>query len=146
MEPWIHGSIGKWSEWRDSNSRHPGPKPGALPTGPHPDIKLREKCSLWSNMWSRKFYRIFDELSTAVFAGVRGVTGEQATFGAVEPFWCSSSQSRRATNCATPGWTNRSDYTVLFSKKQSKNKSIMRNCNGSGKSFLHFQRLQCVFS
>ena len=27
-----------WSEWRDSNSRHPGPKPGALPTGPHPDI------------------------------------------------------------------------------------------------------------
>ena len=33
-----------WSEWRDSNSRHPGPKPGALPTGPHPDIKLREKA------------------------------------------------------------------------------------------------------
>ena len=30
-----------WSEWRDSNSRHPGPKPGALPTGPHPDIKLK---------------------------------------------------------------------------------------------------------
>ena len=27
-----------WSEWRDSNSRHPGPKPGALPTGPHPEI------------------------------------------------------------------------------------------------------------
>ena len=26
-----------WSEWRDSNSRHPGPKPGALPAGPHPD-------------------------------------------------------------------------------------------------------------
>lgn len=33
-----------WSEWRDSNSRHPGPKPGALPTGPHPDIELREKA------------------------------------------------------------------------------------------------------
>ena len=29
--------IAFWSEWRDSNSRHPGPKPGALPTGPHPD-------------------------------------------------------------------------------------------------------------
>ena len=27
-----------WSEWRDSNSRHPGPKPGALPAGPHPEI------------------------------------------------------------------------------------------------------------
>ena len=33
-----------WSEWRDSNSRHPGPKPGALPTGPHPDIKLKENA------------------------------------------------------------------------------------------------------
>ena len=30
--------IAFWSEWRDSNSRHPGPKPGALPTGPHPEI------------------------------------------------------------------------------------------------------------
>ena len=42
MEPCIHDSIGRWSEWRDSNSRHPGPKPGALPTGPHPDIELNE--------------------------------------------------------------------------------------------------------
>ena len=33
-----------WSEWRDSNSRHPGPKPGALPTGPHPDMKLKENA------------------------------------------------------------------------------------------------------
>ena len=33
---------GFWSEWRDSNSRHPGPKPGALPTGPHPDMKLKK--------------------------------------------------------------------------------------------------------
>ena len=31
-----------WSEWRDSNSRHPGPKPGALPTGPHPDMKFKK--------------------------------------------------------------------------------------------------------
>ena len=36
-----------WSEWRDSNSRHPGPKPGALPTGPHPDMKLRESSQRW---------------------------------------------------------------------------------------------------
>ena len=26
-----------WSEWRDSNSRHPAPKAGALPTALHPD-------------------------------------------------------------------------------------------------------------
>ena len=27
-----------WSEWRDSNSRPPAPKAGALPTGQHPDL------------------------------------------------------------------------------------------------------------
>ena len=27
-----------WSEWRDSNPRHPAPKAGALPTALHPDI------------------------------------------------------------------------------------------------------------
>ena len=26
MEPCIHDSRGRWSEWRDSNSRHPAPK------------------------------------------------------------------------------------------------------------------------
>ena len=29
-----------WSEWGDSNSRHLEPKSSALPTGPHPDMKL----------------------------------------------------------------------------------------------------------
>ena len=29
-----------WSEWGDSNSRHPAPKAGALPTALHPDILL----------------------------------------------------------------------------------------------------------
>ena len=37
MEPCIHDSIGGWSEWRDSNSRHPAPKAGALPAALHPD-------------------------------------------------------------------------------------------------------------
>ena len=31
---------GFWSEWRDSNSRHPAPKAGALPTALHPVILL----------------------------------------------------------------------------------------------------------
>ena len=47
--------IISWSEWGDSNSRRLEPKSSALPTGPHPDIELR-KNSLWSNMWSGKFY------------------------------------------------------------------------------------------
>ena len=29
--------IISWSEWRDSNSRHPAPKAGALPTALHLD-------------------------------------------------------------------------------------------------------------
>ena len=29
-----------WSKWRDSNSRHPAPKAGALPTALHLDVKL----------------------------------------------------------------------------------------------------------
>ena len=33
-----------WSEWGDSNSRHLEPKSSALPTGPHPDIKLKKKA------------------------------------------------------------------------------------------------------
>ena len=32
--------IISWSEWGDSNSRHLDPKSSALPTGPHPDMKL----------------------------------------------------------------------------------------------------------
>ena len=33
IKPFLHF----WSEWRDSNSRHPAPKAGALPTALHPD-------------------------------------------------------------------------------------------------------------
>ena len=30
--------VPTWSEWRDSNSRPPAPKAGALPTAQHPDV------------------------------------------------------------------------------------------------------------
>ena len=33
-----------WSEWRDLNPRHLGPKPSALPTALHPDILLNFFC------------------------------------------------------------------------------------------------------
>ena len=55
-------------------------------------------------MWSRKFYHIFDELSTEVIRGICEDKGECATFGAVEPFWCFSFQIKRPTNWATPGF------------------------------------------
>ena len=33
----INTCVPIWSEWRDSNPRHPAPKAGALPTALHPD-------------------------------------------------------------------------------------------------------------
>ena len=36
----LRNLIVPWSEWRDSNSRLPAPKAGALPTAPHPVIPL----------------------------------------------------------------------------------------------------------
>ena len=54
-------------------------------------------------MWSRKFYHIFDELSTEVIRGNCEDKREYATFREVEPIECSSSQTRRPTNWATPG-------------------------------------------
>ena len=68
-----------------------------------PGYLIRKKCSLWSNMWSKKLYHSFAGLSTEVIRGICEDKGEYATFGAVEPFWCSSSQTRRPTNWATPG-------------------------------------------
>ena len=69
-----------------------------------PGYQVKKKCSLWSNMWSRKFYHSFAQLSKAVFEGFQRVMGEYSTFGAVELFVCSSSQTRRPTNWATPGY------------------------------------------
>ena len=54
-------------------------------------------------MWSRKFYHSYAQLSSEVIRGTYEDKGEYTTFGAVEPFVCSSSQTRRPTNWATPG-------------------------------------------
>ena len=68
-------------------------------------------------MWSRKICHIFAQLSVEVIRGNCGETGEYATFPALEPFECSSTQTRRPTNWATPGygWY----YTRRHRKKQS---------------------------
>ena len=68
-----------------------------------PGYSVKRNCSLWSNMWSRKFYHIFTQLSTEVIKGNCEDKREYATFREVEPIWCSSSQTRRPTNWATPG-------------------------------------------
>ena len=79
------------------------PNQARYQTSLSPDMKL-SFLPLWSNMWSGEFYHIWGELSRAAIGRNWGETGECTTFWKVEPIWCSGSQSRRATNCATPGY------------------------------------------
>ena len=88
-----------WSEWGDSNSRHLAPKASALPTALHPVMKFFQ---MWSNMWSTPF---FDQLPARgkVLLGLlpQGFPGFPRTEARTQ---ASRSQSKRATNCATPGY------------------------------------------
>ncbi len=60
-----------WSEWRDSNSRHPGPKPGALPAGPHPEtithytrpVRKKQVKSVWEYKYSHDYYTLNRKLT-----------------------------------------------------------------------------------
>ena len=80
-----------WSEWRDSNSRHPGPKPGALPTGPHPDIELREiaRCGqICGQRNSTTFLTNFQRRLYGVIAKLKGSMqhfGKSNRFGVPAP-------------------------------------------------------------
>ena len=38
-EDYTDSEVGEWSGWRDSNSRHPAPKAGALPDCATPRIE-----------------------------------------------------------------------------------------------------------
>ena len=109
-----------WSECGDSNPGPPAPKAGALPTAQHPDMKLWDcpgvssqskratNCAtpgyeifqLWSNMWSTP---IFDQLpATGKVLSAQLSQGFPGFPRATARTWASRSQSRRATNCATP--------------------------------------------
>jgi hypothetical protein len=63
-------------------------------------------------MWSRKISRRFDEFFARIIKGNCKEIGEYATFQSVEPNECSSSQTRRPTNWATPGYLHGSLYTM----------------------------------
>ena len=54
-----------WSEWGDSNSRHPAPKAGALPTALHPDMKLWGGPGVFSQKrFSAFFIVVYSNLSS----------------------------------------------------------------------------------
>ena len=126
-----------WSEWQDSNLRHPAPKAGALPTALHPVIQLYYPAGrilpnvacyqlhytriftchdysaklvrfklfscLWSFMWSKPI---------SILVWWPGEIQQMPVLQGVPGFGCSyrgwiglCTQSRHATNCATPGYS-----------------------------------------
>ena len=101
-----------WSEWGDSNSRHLAPKPPALPTALIPDIRFF--CMILCGEGKSKFFvSVGSAVVKAGFAGGSSGGGfpPQATVPRTSGLsllgeWIDrlSSQSRRATNCATPGY------------------------------------------
>ena len=90
-----------WSEWQGSNLRPDGPKPPALPAAPHPEMEY--EILFWSSkhvVWTT-FEEILREQEKRDFLRVSRVSAfrEKPTgLGLAHP------QSRRATNCATPGY------------------------------------------
>ena len=101
-----------WSEMGDSNSRPDGPKPPALPTALYPDIRFF--CMILCGEGKSKFFvSVGSAVVKAGFAGGSSGGGfpPQATVPRTSGLsllgeWIDrlSSQSRRATNCATPGY------------------------------------------
>ena len=96
----------------DSNSRPDGPKPPALPTALIPDIRFF--CMILCGEGKSKFFvSVGSAVVKAGFAGGSSGGGfpPQATVPRTSGLsllgeWIDrlSSQSRRATNCATPGY------------------------------------------
>ena len=104
-------SEGFWSEWRGSNSRPRGPKPRVLSAELHPDIQFlplyhgeRENqrfFCLWSFMWSKPLLWRFQQSEEIPQMQVsQGFAAFRLAPSRIPP---RHSQSRRATNCATPG-------------------------------------------
>ena len=99
-------STAFWSEWGDSNSRLRHPKCRALPTGLHPAILL---FFLW---FSGPFFAVFSVYGRACGQRQKQWIGKSRFSQCFRHFLplCSngtdfsrSSQTTRATNCATPG-------------------------------------------
>ena len=105
-------SEGFWSEWRGSNSRPRGPKPRVLSAELHPDIQFlplyhgegdnqRFFC-LWSFMWSKPLlYRFRQSWKVPQTQALQGFAAFHLTLSRIPP---RHSQSKRATNCANPGF------------------------------------------
>ena len=130
-----------WSEWGDSNSRHPAPKAGALPTALHPVIKFSncgQTCGqghfLTSYKRGEKCCQPRCPKALRDFHGWRLEPEPHAPKAGALPtalhpdmkLWdCPgvSSQITCATNCATPGYS-----IFLHDTMQRRKKQVFRVC------------------
>ena len=92
----------KWSEMGDSNSRHLAPKASALPTALIPDLGF-EFCARCGQTCGQA-----DFLTTAAYGEIACIAGVSRDCGhsvfRLEG-GATRSQSKRATNCANPGYS-----------------------------------------
>ena len=98
-------SVKIWSEWQGSNLRHRHPKCRALPTAPHPDLfnfmlGFLQKFRNCGTLCGRKpiiayFLKIWKRKN-------RSIKGFFEVSGILLELPISQSQTKRATNCATP--------------------------------------------
>ena len=94
-----HTVKSKWSEWQDSNLRSHGPKPRALPTALHPDIKPMKRAA-WPPVPNFCLAaKIFRAENDSLNRFLNALNPSLPLRGAAS--W---SQTTRATNCATPGY------------------------------------------
>ena len=105
-------SEGFWSEWGDSNARSLEPKSSAIPASLHPDIqfpplyhgegKNQRFFCLWSFMWSKRLLCRFRQSGKIPQVQVsQGFAAFRLAPSRIAP---RHSQSKRATNCANPGF------------------------------------------
>ena len=114
-------SVKIWSEWQGSNLRHRSPKLRALPTAPHLDLlsfllgffKLIRNCGTTCGRMI-----IIPHFKEKLKRKNRSIKGFFEVFGILLGLSISQSQTRRATNCATPRW--RKHIKLRFSRNQSK--------------------------
>ena len=103
-------SEGFWSEWGDSNARSLEPKSSAIPTSLHPDIhfpamiprrgvKIKFFLSVVIYVVKAAFVPLSEPEGNPLLPVLQGFAAFRLALFRIPP---RHSQSRRATNCATP--------------------------------------------
>ena len=112
-------SEGLWSEMGDSNSRPDGPKPPALPTALIPDFWLLSFCARCGQTCGQAVFLTTSTCGeSACIAGVSRDCGHSVfrLEGGT-----TRSQTRRATNCAIPGYS----ISTIISRRGRKSKIFL---------------------